>query len=305
MIKLVRALFEFLQLGFGGGGGGTTVQNNDPWAGQQPYLLDLFKRAQDNLKSGGPQYFPGQTLAGVDPRTNASLDYATQVAQGQLPKNAALANQGFGTLINASDINNNPNLQAAITAATAPTIRAFSDAGGPLSSIRDQFQGAGQFGSTRQGVAEGIAADRLQQNVLGTGAQMAQQAYLSGLDSTARGLALAPNAVQANLAPATTLDAVGQESRTLQQQVIDDMMQRWNYNQNLPAANLSQYQQLINGSFGGTSSTQATPNKTAQTVGLMATGAGLGAYIAAGTSVGGPYGAAIGAGVGLIASLFS
>lgn len=298
MLRLIREIFEFTRLGFGGGGGQTT-QNTDPWVGQQPYLRDLFARAQKNLQSGGPQYYPGQTLAPVDSRTNQSLDYATQLAQGQLKQNAGNATTAWNTLLGASDINNNPNLQAAITAAQAPTIRAFTDAGGPLSSIRDQFQGAGQFGGTRQGVAEGIAADRLQQNLLGTGAQMAQQAYLTGLDSSARGLVLSPTVQATQLSPATTLDTVGQESRTLQQQVIDDMMQRYNYNQNLPAANLQQYQNLIMGNFGGQTSTTAQPNRTTQSIGLAATGA------ATGMMIGGPMGALVGGGLGLVAGLFS
>ena len=41
-----------------------------------------------------------------------------------------------------------------------------------------------------------------------------------------------------------------------------------------------------------------------QTMSNLGTGAGMGAMIGMGTSVGGPWGAAIGAGVGLLASLF-
>lgn len=298
MIRFLKGLMGFLQPHFGGGGGGGgQTQNTDPWSGQQPYLKDLFARAQQNLKGGGPQYYPGQTLQPVDPRTQQSLDYATQLAQGQLQKNATGATSAWDTLLGASNVNNNPNLNAAITAAQAPTIRAFTDAGGPLASIRDQFQGAGQFGGTRQGVAEGIAADRLQQNLLGTGAQMAQAAYLQGLDSTARGLVLTPQVQASQLSPATTLDAVGQESRALQQQFIDDQMQRWDYNQNLPAANLTQYQNLIQGNFGGQTSTTTKVNRTTQAIGMAATGAALGSVIPG-------VGTAVGAGVGLIAGLF-
>lgn len=303
---MIKSLFKFLRCEFGGGGGGgTTVQNTDPWVGIQPYLKDLFASAQSRKDTGGPQYFPGQTLATPDARTQEGLDYATNIARQQLPRTASQANSAFATLAGASDINNNPNLQAAINAATAPAIRAFQDPNGPLSQTRQAFTDAGQFGGTRQGLAEGVAADRLQQNILGTGQLMAQQAYQSGLDASAKGLALAPQLQGLNLAPATTLDAAGQETRQLQQQNIDDMLQRWNFNQNAPDVNLKNYQQLLAGNFGGQSTSTGSVNKTNQAIGLAATGAGLGAYIAAGTSVGGPYGAAIGAGVGLIASLFS
>ena len=42
----------------------------------------------------------------------------------------------------------------------------------------------------------------------------------------------------------------------------------------------------------------------AQTMSNIGTGAGLGYMVGAGASVGGPWGAAIGAGIGLVASLF-
>ena len=44
--------------------------------------------------------------------------------------------------------------------------------------------------------------------------------------------------------------------------------------------------------------------QTAQTMTNIGTGAGLGYMVGAGASVGGPWGAAIGAGIGLVASLF-
>lgn len=49
----------------GGGGGTTTVQKADPWSGQQPYLIDIFKQAQNLYNSGqmAPDYFAGNTVA--------------------------------------------------------------------------------------------------------------------------------------------------------------------------------------------------------------------------------------------------
>ena len=52
----------------GGGGGGTnttsTVEKADPWAGQQPYLKDVFQEAQDRYDdSSSPSFFPGNTIS--------------------------------------------------------------------------------------------------------------------------------------------------------------------------------------------------------------------------------------------------
>lgn len=251
---------------------------------------------------GGPQYYPGQTIAAIDPRTAEGLDYATYVARNNLMQQGGAAQGAQQTLINASNINNNPNLQAAITAATEPVIRQFTDAGGTLSQIRSNaIANGGQGNSTRQGIAEGIALDRLSQNTLGIGAQMAQQAYQTGLDATAKGLALQPNVTQAMLQPGATLDAVGQEQRVLQQQFIDDAVQRWNYNQQLPGSNLANFQQLINGGFGGTSTSAVEAGKANPALlglGGAAMGYGLAASMPA-LGVTGP----VGAGIGLMAAL--
>lgn len=287
----------------GGGGNTETVQKADPWSGQQPYLTDLFAQAQARQASGGAQYYPGSTIQQVDPRTTQGLDYATQLAQTQLPGQATQLQGAQTNLLNAANINNNPNLQAAITAATEPTIRQFTDAGGVLSQIRNQAVSDGSYGGTRQGVAEGIATDRLQQNVLNIGAQMSQAAYGQGLEAQARGIALSPNVSQATLQPATTLDAVGQESRSLQQQFIDDAIQRWNYQQQAPDANLARYQSLINGGFGGASTTEQSGGGKSSPVLTGLGGAAMGAYL--GSQIMPGYGTAVGAGVGLLAGLFA
>ena len=57
-----------LQMMKGGGGGGTnttsTVEKADPWAGQQPYLKDVFQEAQDRYDdSSSPSFFPGNTIS--------------------------------------------------------------------------------------------------------------------------------------------------------------------------------------------------------------------------------------------------
>ena len=57
-----------LQMMKGGGGGGTqstnTVEKADPWAGQQPFLKDVFQEAQDRYDdSSQPSFFPGNTIS--------------------------------------------------------------------------------------------------------------------------------------------------------------------------------------------------------------------------------------------------
>jgi len=51
----------------GGGGGTNTVQKADPWAGQQPYLTDLYRQAQTQFQQGPQQFYPGRTYAEASP----------------------------------------------------------------------------------------------------------------------------------------------------------------------------------------------------------------------------------------------
>ena len=61
-----------LQMMKGGGGGGgqttNTVEKADPWAGQQPFLKDVFQEAQDRYENtASPSFFPGSTIASFNP----------------------------------------------------------------------------------------------------------------------------------------------------------------------------------------------------------------------------------------------
>lgn len=68
--------------------------------------------------------------------------------------------------------------QAAIDAATRAITESYTDAGGIMGQIRTGAEGAGQFGSSRQGVAEGIAAGRYFDAVGDTAAKIANEHQL-------------------------------------------------------------------------------------------------------------------------------
>lgn len=296
------------------GGGQTTVEKNaDPWSGQQGYLTDIFTNAQKQFYGQSPQYFQGNAVAPLSPETIEGQQYLTDYAKGGATQNVNEMNKALQyNLTGALDVTNNPYLDKAIAAATNPAIEQFSDTGGVLANIRSDIGSAGQYGSSRQGIATGIAADRLQQNLLDTGAKMASAAYGQGLDASGKALAMAPGVMQAGMMPATMLDAVGQQNRAYEQSLIDEAMNKWNFEQNVDAAKLANYQGLVQGNFGGTSTAIQTgggPNKAVSAIGGAATGAALGTMgtaIATGASMGSVvpgWGTAIGAGIGALIGL--
>lgn len=262
----MRRKDKFEQLGWkhglhftGGGGGGrsTTVQQADPWVGQQPYLTDIFRQAQALHRTPGPQYFPQSTVAEFTPAQRQAQQQAAQFAQGQgqqLATDAVGANQfALGPVLYPQS---NPALQGYIDAATRPIRQQFTEEIMP--SIASGAVGNNAFGGSRQAIAEGLAADRAMRAVGDTAATVANEGYQAGLDTFAKGLALAPQTFQGGLAPATTVGAVGEQQRSMNQALIDDAFARFSFQQNLPYAKLNEYANMVSGNYGGTSLAQTT-----------------------------------------------
>jgi hypothetical protein len=130
---------------------------------------------------------------------------------------------------------------------------------------------------------------------------MYERAYAEGLDALAKGTALTPTVQAAQLAPAQTLAGVGAQRRSYEQALIDSAIQQYNYNQALPYLNLAQYQNFIQGGYGGQTTSQSSmpgANPFLAGLGGALSGAASGAMLG---SFGGPPGMAIGAGAGALA----
>lgn len=164
-------------------------------------------------------------------------------------------------------------------------------------NIRQGATDAGQFGSTRHGVAEGIAQSQLsqqKQNAASTMAFQDQQAFnqnqlgvLNNLSSITKGL---------NSGNGLQYDA-GTLQQGQDQNEINGQLQQWAYQNNVSLNDLLAYKSLISGDMGG-----VTTSKSESTGGGGGGGA-LGAIATVGGAVvggmyGGPAGAAAGASVG-------
>lgn len=244
-----------------------------------------------------------KTLAPVANETYQALDAATGAVPGmqQLGQSAAEANQF--ALTGAIDVRNNPFLSAAMQASIDPMVSAFTGPGGVLNTVRDQFGTAGQYGSDRQALATGFATQGLSDSIGNVVAKMGSEAYGQGLEHQARGLALLPQTQQSLLAPAQTLDAVGMQRRQLEQDYINEAIRRYDHTTQSPFQNLAQYSSLIQGNFGGTSTTSMDPGRTpALNAALSGAALGYSAYASGMLGAGVSAGAATGIGaLGMLA----
>lgn len=221
------------------------------------------------------QPYPGSQPAPFSPQTLTAQQYAQDYALGPALTQANNINKavsfGLGDVLYPET---NPALRQTINAAIRPITESYTDTGGVMSQIRDGAVNAGQFGSSRQGIAEGIAAGRYADAVGDTSAKIATEGYGKGLDTFSRTLAFAPQAIQAGLMPSNILSGIGAQYEGQGQQLNDYLgnYNMWDYN--APWTPLQNYANIVYGGSNPTTSSQVNQgSNTLQTLGALGSAA--------------------------------
>ena len=269
----------------GGGGGGdstsTQINYSPEEAAQRAKVMNeatrIYGQTAPTISSSA---YPGAAPVG--------FSTATKTAQNLAVQNAAAAqdsinqiNQGVNYgLTGAMDVQNNPYLQKAIAAAVRPINEQYTDAGGVMSTIRSNAGQAGQYGGSRQGIAEGIAAGRQADAIGDVSSQMASNAYNKGQDTFSKTLMFAPQALEAGMTPVNWLSGVGAQQENLAQEVENYNANARMWGLNAPWTPLQNYASIVYGGAtpGTTTSTQyQSGNRSAlgQAAGGALTAAGL------------------------------
>lgn len=159
-------------------------------------------------------------------------------------------------------------------------------------SIRQGAVQTGQYGSSRSGVAEGIAQSQLSQQKLNNASTMAyqdQQQYNTNRLNTLNNLSSITTGLNSGYAGQYN---AGAQQQSQDQNEINGQLQKWMYENNAGLNDLLAYRQLIGGDMGGTSTAPAAKGPSALgTIGTVAGGVIGGIY-------GGPMGASAGAAAG-------
>ena len=147
---------------------------------------------------GGTANQAGNMAGGVQQALNPMMSFSAGQAgntagqiQGQMNQGNAQTAGGLNFLTGGGALGPNPYLQQAIDAASRPAIRQFENS--ILPNIASDAITAGGFGGTRQGIAEGLAAQGLQQQLGDIAANMSSQGYSQGLNAMQSGLNTAVN----------------------------------------------------------------------------------------------------------------
>ena len=172
-----------------GGGDQTTTQTNIPWEPLQPYILDSMQGISDQL--GTREYFPGDTVADL----NDQQLQAIQMMMGagdQIGDLAGNLGQTMGTYMDPSfmDPNANPYQSQYVDAALRPIEQRYSEQVMPGIRSNVRMTGGSDYGSTRQGIAEGIATRGYLDTVGDVTARINTDLYGKNIDAQQRALSL-------------------------------------------------------------------------------------------------------------------
>lgn len=154
---------------------------------------------------------PAPTPASPETQLAQNVGLATGVgAAGVIP--SALGATNFA-LTDAPYASSNPYLQDAINAAIAPQAEAFTRTVMP--SLRLGGMQTGTVGSSRQGVAEGLAAGEFARNIGRTATGMASEGYKTGLDFMGSTLRNLPSVMSGISSPASMISGVGAQKENI------------------------------------------------------------------------------------------
>lgn len=276
----------------------TTQVNLSP---EQRELLNIAMPGVRQFAANVPQRYPGSTIAPFTPEQTVGQDLALGAAGNQqdLANNAAGATN-FLTSGNIWDPAANPNLRGAISAATRPISENLTESA--LPAIRGEAVATGNFGGSRQGIAEGLATREASRAIGDTASKVAQGQYETNIGAQLKALGLTPTTQAAQLSPATTVSGVGDVRQALQQALLGEKVGNFNYAQLAPFLQSQEIIGLLNGLPGGSTTATGTgpkPNALLGALGGAATGASLGSAIMPGAGTG------IGAGMGALLSFLS
>ena len=273
----------------GGGGGGTnTVTRTELDPTMRPYVQYGLSEAQRLYQTPNvPQYYPGQTFIGPSQQTTAALEAAQARAMQGSPLVPA-AQQQLQQTIRGQYLGANPYLEAALQPAFGAAQRQYESA---TNQALSNFSRAGRYGSgAMQGALTNVGGE-FARALTGAAGQLG---YANYADERARQMAAiqaAPAMAAQDYADIQRLASIGQQTEAYQEMALQDAINRFNFAQQAPYARL---QSFLSGAYGAPSGMQQVTPVYRNPIGSAIGGA------LAGQAIGGPTGALIGGGLGLL-----
>ena len=257
---------------FGGGssqtvqpvGQSTTVQKSEPWEGQKSHLTNIYGQAQ-NLSGTPPTYYPGSTVTPFSQQTEDALNSIEGRARTGSGVQAA-GNQQMLNTIQGGYLNANPYLDSMYNRAARPVAENFANSVAP--SIQAQFGRAGRYGSGLYQQAQSTAQDNLGRTLGEMGTDIYGRAYESERGRQQEAIRGAPEYAAKDYQDAQALMGVGGQREAQASMQLQDLVNRYNFDQQAPWSNLGNYASLVQGDYGRTQQTTQPIYQSQQPSGL-------------------------------------
>lgn len=234
----------------GGGGGSkgssTSTQGIDPAV--KPYITYGLGEAQKLYQSSTPEYYPNQTYISPSAQTQAGFQAAQNRALGGNPLLPA-AQQQQQDVISGQYLANNPYFNQALAGAGQAATQQYFDA---INQAQSGASQAGRFGSNVQANMFNRAGTTLANTLANKAGELSYQNYAAERARQEAAAAGAPQLANADYTDINQLLQVGQGMEDYQQRALDADINRFNFQQNLPYAKLSNYLSAAYGAPSGT-----------------------------------------------------
>ena len=206
-----------------------------------PWMRDLFKEKQTEGTT-----LPGETYATQTPEQKQAHALALGAVPG-MEQGLGTAMQGLGGMLD--PLAGLSNLRAAVS----PHIEdIYRDAEGRFSDITDAGVGAGQLGSTRQGIAQGNLGEDINRRIEKQIDRTLPQLYGTSMQgATAAAPLYADLLRQKGFVGADTYSQVGADKRAETAGLLQDQFMRNQYLSNEDLQRLAMFQNLANINAGG------------------------------------------------------
>jgi hypothetical protein len=226
--------------------------------------VDLF---QNRMGAGAPQ-MPGSTAdLNADQRNSQQVfrDLAARFNTDLIDPTKKMQGKFYE---NAQDPFSNPALKAMMEQNAQNINQAASDPGGVWSQIRANANEANQFGSSRQGIAEGIAAGRIADSITEGNTNLLNNAYNKNQDTALGAMNYTDMLAKLSTMPGQLLSAVGQQGYDQETRKLEDNLNRWRFSYEQPERAMEMLAGIFNTGLPtgtGTSSTGTSDQTGTQT----------------------------------------
>ena len=246
-----------------GSSSGTSQNVSTPY--QQAHYDQLLGQADNLYKQGMPDYYSGQTVSGFTPAQMESMNLTSNWVTNEAQDMMGSMNNNYMDMMSGR-INTGEGSPYG-DMANAYRRQAGDQANQLMGEVRSGQVMSGQYGGSARG-------DMLNQNVMNEANQqvndnlsmMYGNAYQNAQDQRTQALGQYGNIMNMPLEMSKQLyNRVGLPQQQLNQAVMNDQKQRYDYASMSPYNNLAQYAQFISGNMGGMTQAKESSSNSSTT----------------------------------------